>query len=78
MVYHLFIDRNYVYLLPFYGDQLSFKTVFKNKMYGFGCPENFPPREIVRVSVWFRISVRIRAGGQFSSEVFFLEPWFRY
>ena len=36
------------------------------------CPENCPP---VRVRVWFRISVRIRAGrGQFSSGAIFLEP----
>ena len=28
----------------------------------------------VRVRVWFRISVRIRAGGQFSSGKIFLEP----
>ena len=33
--------------------------------------ENSPP---VRVRVWFRISVRIRAGGQFSSGAIFLEP----
>ena len=37
-----------------------------------------PPRKIappVRVSVWFRISVRIRAGGgQFSMGAVFLEP----
>ena len=35
--------------------------------------ENCPP---VRVRVWFRISVRIRAGGQFSSRAIFLEPHF--
>ena len=36
--------------------------------------ENCPP---VRVRVWFRIRVRIRAGGQFSSGAFFLEPFSR-
>ena len=30
----------------------------------------------VRVRVWFRISVRIRAGGQFSSGAIYLEPSF--
>ena len=37
-----------------------------------------PPRKIAlpsQVRVWFTISVRIRAGGQFSSEAVFLEPW---
>ena len=37
-----------------------------------------PRRKIgppVRLRVWFRISVRIRAGGQFSSEAIFLEPF---
>ena len=33
--------------------------------------ENCPP---VRVRVWFRISVRIKAGEQFSSGAIFLEP----
>ena len=33
--------------------------------------ENCPP---VMVRVWFRISVRIRAGGQFSLGAIFLEP----
>ena len=35
------------------------------------CPENCPA---VRVRFWFKINVRIRAGGQFSSGVIFLEP----
>ena len=30
----------------------------------------------IRVRVWIRISVRIRAGGQFSSGAIFLEPFF--
>ena len=34
--------------------------------------ENCPP---VRVRVWFRINVGIRAGGQFSLGAIFLEPW---
>ena len=36
--------------------------------------ENCP---LVRVRVWFRISVRIRARGQFSLGAIFLEPWTR-
>ena len=44
----------------------------------FRCPENcsrgkLPPGQ---VKVWFRISVRIRAGGQFSLGAIFLEPSF--
>ena len=35
--------------------------------------ENCPP---VRVTAWIRISVRIRAGWQFSSGAIFLEPFF--
>ena len=34
--------------------------------------ENCPP---VRVRVWFRISVRISAGGQFYAGAIFLEPF---
>ena len=37
------------------------------------CPGgNLPPP--VRVRVWFRVSVRIRVGGQFSSGAIVLEP----
>ena len=37
-----------------------------------------PTRKIapVRLKIWFRISVRIRAGGQFSSGEIFLEPFY--
>ena len=35
-------------------------------------PGKLPP---VRVRVWFRISVRIRVEGQFSSLAIFLEPF---
>ena len=40
------------------------------------CPENFPRGKLppFRVRVWFRISVRIRTDGQFSSGANFLEP----
>ena len=37
----------------------------------FRCPENCPP---IRVRVWFRVGVRIRLGGQFSSGAIVLEP----
>ena len=41
------------------------------------CPENCPRGKLppVRVRVWFRISVRIRAGGKFSSEAIFLDSF---
>ena len=42
------------------------------------CPDNFPRGKLlpVRVSVWFRVSVKIRVGGgsQFSSGAIVLEP----
>ena len=36
-------------------------------------PDNGPP---VGVRVWFRVSVRIRVGGEFSSGAYVLEPFF--
>ena len=53
----------------------SFTTVF-NGVRKIAPEENCP---LVRVRVWFRISVRIRAGeGQFSSGAIFLEPLLCY
>ena len=59
--------------------QLIFSSWYRKNIYTclcfWWCSENCPP---VRVRVWFRISVRIRAGGQFSSGVIFLEPFYLY
>ena len=55
-------------------------TIFQI-MFVFCMSGKLPPRKIgppVRVRVWFRISVRIRAGGQFSSGAIFLEPKFTH
>ena len=51
-----------------------------SKTYLYWCPENCPEENWppVRVRVWFRISIRIRAAGQFSWGAIFLEPFLLY
>ena len=41
------------------------------------CPDNYPGGKFppVRVQVWFRASVKIRVGGQFSLGAIVLEPF---
>ena len=42
------------------------------------CPDNCPQGKLppVSVSVWFRVSVKIKVGGQFSSGTIVLEPYY--
>ena len=73
----VFIISNSIFLLQnFYQ---CFDYCSKTLSYTIDrCPENYSPGKLpplpVRVRVWFRISVRIRAGGLFSLGTIFLEP----
>ena len=53
---------------------ITFKHIFQRLSGKLPSRKNCPP---VRVRVWFRISIRIRAGGQLSSGAIFLEPFQR-